>query len=141
MENILENPGKFRNINIGITDFDLQHTPPELIEDELNELFQTFYENIKNKKHPFEQIMIFYYRFETIHPFLDGNGRVGREIMNYLLKKEKYPQFLIGIENRDEYLAALRFGDEQNQEQMIHIFYKMYQVQLDEIKEEFYRLK
>lgn len=141
MENILENPGQFRNTNIGIIGCDLQHTPPELIEEELNELIQIFYENVKNKKHPFEQILIFHYQFETIHPFSDGNGRVSREIMNYLLRKEKYPQFLIGNENREDYLSALHFGDEQNQKRMVEIFYKMYQSQLDEIKEEFYRLR
>ncbi|WNY28786.1 hypothetical protein MmiEs2_09900 [Methanimicrococcus stummii] len=141
MDNILENSGQFRNANVGIVGCDLQHTPPELIEDELNELIQIFYENIQNQKYPFEQILIFHYRFETIHPFLDGNGRVGREVMNYLLRKEKFPQFLIGNENRSEYLSALRSGDEEKLKQMIQTFYQMYQNQLTKIEDEFNRLQ
>ncbi|MDV0445990.1 hypothetical protein MmiAt1_15960 [Methanimicrococcus sp. At1] len=141
MANILENPGQFRNSNIGIVGCDLQHTPPELIEDELNELIRNFYENIQAQKYPFEQIMIFHYRFETIHPFLDGNGRVGREVMNYLLRKEKFPQFLIGNENRSDYLSALRSGDEEKFKQMIQTFYQMYQNQLNKIEGEFNRFQ
>jgi Fic family protein len=139
MDKILENPGHFRNTGIGIIGCDLQHTPPELIEDELNELINNFYENLQNKKHPFEQIIIFHYRFESIHPFTDGNGRVGREIMNYFFRKEKYPQFLIRPENRTEYLSALRMGDEEKIGQMIQIFYQIYQKQLDKDESELNR--
>lgn len=140
MDNILENSGNFRTTGIGIVGCDLQHTPPELIEDELGELIQGYYEKIQLQKHPFEQIMLAHYIFETIHPFPDGNGRVGREIMNFLLRKEKYPQFLIGKENREEYLAALHFGDEQQFDKMIETFYQMYLLQLETIEKEFDRI-
>lgn len=138
-DKILENSGRFRNTGVGIIGCDLQHTPPELIEEELDELIRDFYEILQNKKYPFEQIMIFHYRFETIHPFSDGNGRVGREIMNYLLRKEKYPQFIINNENRPEYLFAMRTGDEQKTEEMVQIFYQMYLKQLTKITDEFDR--
>ncbi|WNY24430.1 hypothetical protein MmiHf6_17660 [Methanimicrococcus hongohii] len=141
MDNILETPGRFRNTNVGIVGCDLQHTPPELVEDELNELIQNYYENIQSKKYPFEQIMLFHHQFETIHPFSDGNGRVGREIMNYMLRKEKYPQFLLGEKTREKYLSALHFGDENQNRQMIQTFYQMYHNQWKNIESDFDRLR
>jgi Fic family protein len=142
MDHVLETPGVFRRTGlISISGYDLPLAPPDLIENELEELIQKFYENIRTKKNPFEQIMCFHYEFEMIHPFLDGNGRVGRELLNYLLTKEGYPRFLIRIENREEYLSALRFGNKQNYEKMVQTFSRMYQKQLEKIEAKFSRLK
>ena len=144
MDKVLENPGGFRQSPVYISGSDLILTPPDLIEDELAELIQNYYENKKNKpneKYPFEQIILFHYRFEMIHPFADGNGRVGREILNYLLTKEKYPPLLINGNNREEYLSAFRFGNEEKYSQMIQIFCQMYQQQLSKIEEQFGNLK
>lgn len=142
MDNILENPGDFRKSGlISISGCDLELTPPDLIEDELDELIQTYYENIRNRKYPFEQIMLFHYRFEMIHPFSDGNGRVGREILNCLMRREKYPKFFFGGENRDDYLSALRFGNARQDSRMIQTFSQMYQQQLKKVVLEFDKLR
>jgi cell filamentation protein, protein adenylyltransferase len=50
-------------------------------------------------------------RFERIHPFLDGNGRAGRLILNLLLVRLGYPPAIIYKGNRSRYLAALRHAD------------------------------
>ncbi|MBD0669671.1 cell filamentation protein Fic [Streptomyces sp. CBMA156] len=50
-------------------------------------------------------------RFEQIHPFLDGNGRTGRLVMNLVLVRLGYPPIIILKRQRDAYLTALRRAD------------------------------
>ena len=50
-------------------------------------------------------------RFEQIHPFLDGNGRAGRLVLNLLLVRLGYPPAIIYKRDRKRYLAALRHAD------------------------------
>jgi Fic family protein len=50
---------------------------------------------------------IMHLEFETIHPFVDGNGRVGRIINNFLLLSAGYPPIIIKINERKKYFEAL----------------------------------
>lgn len=58
-----------------------------------------------------EQIARLHCTFEQIHPFLDGNGRTGRLVMNLLLVRLGYPPAIIFKQQRADYLKALRRGD------------------------------
>jgi Fic family protein len=53
----------------------------------------------------------FHLRFEYIHPFADGNGRVGRALMNYLLIINNHPPIIVHDEDKAQYYAALEHYD------------------------------
>ena len=59
------------------------------------------------KIHPVELGAEFHARFELIHPFLDGNGRTGREILNAMLRIAGYPRAIINLQNRQSYIVLL----------------------------------
>src|SRR3989339_251753 len=67
----------------------LKTTPPEKVEEEMNNLI-SWYETNKNKIHPLRLATEFHARFESIHPFDDGNGRTGRILLNAILLEHNY---------------------------------------------------
>jgi hypothetical protein len=62
--------------------------------------------------HPILRAAIHHAWFERIHPFVDGNGRVGRLVLNFMLLQRGYPPAIILAVQRNRYLDALRRADE-----------------------------
>jgi Fic family protein len=54
-----------------------------------------------------------HYKFEKVHPFGDGNGRIGRLLMNYILWDSGFPMLIIEYKKRKSYYKALQ-GDEEH---------------------------
>ena len=76
----------------------------------MNELVE-FIGNNKNMN-PVELSARLHYKFEKIHPFSDGNGRIGRLLMNYILWWDGYPMLIIEKVKRKQYYKALTKDEE-----------------------------
>lgn len=69
--------------------------------------FINWYNKNREKMHPVELAALAHLKFVTIHPFADGNGRISRLIMNFILNKRDYPMLDILYEGRNSYYNAL----------------------------------
>ena len=100
----LEKPiGAYRLDNRYIKGVDIELTPPNKISQEIENLLFRFVSN----KMDLKQIAEFHILFERIHPFADGNGRVGRLIMAYQAIQNNYIPPLITNDDRNLYLKAI----------------------------------
>jgi Fic family protein len=81
--------------------------PSSRIRSLLNELVKWYQKN-KNKYPPLLLAAIVHNQFETIHPFQDGNGRIGRLLLNNILIKHGFPPVNISLARRSVYYAALQ---------------------------------
>ena len=70
--------------------------------------------------HPVIKAAEIHYRFIRIHPFDDGNGRVARLLVNFILMKAGYPPIVIKRDEKDAYLSALQKADTGNREAFHH---------------------
>ena len=60
---------------------------------------------------PVDLAALFHYRYIRIHPFEDGNGRIARLMVNYILARHGYPMIVVRSRNKSEYLEALHSAD------------------------------
>lgn len=84
----------------------------------MNELMQ-WYRAEENNLHPVTLAAMLHYKFVRIHPFDDGNGRVSRLLMNYVLLKNNLPAVVIKSKEKNKYLQALHEADAGNHEAFI----------------------
>ncbi len=106
MKNILEREvGEYRTVPVVIIG---SRTRTSLYTEVKKDMLKLIEWYNKNKDlHPFELACLLHIKFEKIHPFRDGNGRVGRLIMNFVLLSKGYPLLDIKVDRRLDYYAAL----------------------------------
>ncbi len=100
-----EDRGVYRRLPVMI--MGAVHTPPQpyLVPVQMEQLLSE-YSNMKTEMHIIEAIALFHLKFETIHPFIDGNGRTGRLILNLELMKAGYLPINVKFADRQKYYAA-----------------------------------
>lgn len=81
------------------------HTPPN--REAVRDLMPTLFDLIKDEKNPAVRVVLGHFIFVYIHPYMDGNGRMGRFLMNVMLAAGGYPWTVIPVEERDAYMNAL----------------------------------
>jgi len=85
---------------------------PEETPAKMQELVEWFRkEKKKSDINPIVLASLFHYRFIRIHPFDDGNGRVARILMNFILMQFGYPPVIIKTEDKENYYRVLTLAD------------------------------
>lgn len=118
--------GKIRQHPIGISGS--KFLPPYPIELDflLRDFFDWYHEN-KKTLHPVQLAGLAHLKFVTIHPFGDGNGRLSRLLMNYVLHKNGYPMLIIPYSQRKSYYTALERSQLKKDETIFILwFFKRY---------------
>ena len=100
--------------------------PSHMVMKLLRDLVRWYNKN-KGKYPPIVLAAVVHNQFEVIHPFADGNGRVGRLLLNNILLKHNKPPVNIELKNREKYYIALReYQDNGNIRPMIELILKEY---------------
>jgi len=100
-----EDKGRYRRIPVRI--MGAFHEPPQpyMVEPMMNDLLLNHCQR-KDKMHLVEAIALFHLEFEGIHPFIDGNGRTGRLLINLELMQNGYPTIDVKFSDRKKYYQA-----------------------------------
>lgn len=118
----------YRTTEVRITTQDGEEFAPSMatnIEQELKDILGEFSKLSGEKNvHPLTKISYFHYQFLKIHPFLDGNGRIGRLLMNILLMSFGYLPILIDNDDKVDYFSALDQCNKGNLESLVNFIAK-----------------
>ena len=95
------------------------HVPPN--REAVRELMPTFFDLLEEETEASVRVVLGHFVFVYIHPYIDGNGRIGRFLMNAMMASGGYPWTIIPVETRSAYMAALEAASVQ---QDIKIFAK-----------------
>jgi len=106
--------GRYRRVDVRSAGTEHLYPPNYRVPDLMDQFERWLHDS--SRLHPVEYAAEAHYRFVAIHPFLDGNGRTGRLLMNLVLLKAGYPHVVFQAQQRSRYLDALiaanRKGDE-----------------------------
>jgi Fic family protein len=81
------------------------HVP--MNKDAVRDVMPTLFETIEAEEHSGVRAVLGHFIFVYIHPYVDGNGRMGRFLMNTMLASGGYPWTVIPVEERDRYMSTL----------------------------------
>ena len=118
--------GKIRQHQVGISGSKFLPPYPIELDSLLQEFFDWYHQN-KKKIHPVQLAALVHLKFVTIHPFGDGNGRISRLLMNYVLNKNGYPMLIIPYAQRKSYYTSLERSQLKKDESVFILwFFKRY---------------
>lgn len=111
---LLEDAGQWRRTNVMVRGASFTPPRPEKVVQILEMMFKEYDQRDMVGENAFSLGAWLHHRFECTHPFNDGNGRVGRLIMNLHFLKHNWPPVNILPEDRERYLNALNEGNNGN---------------------------
>lgn len=107
-----------------------KHIPPRY--EAVRDLMPTFFDLLREEEEPRVRVVLGHFVFVYIHPYMDGNGRIARFLMNVMLAAGGYPWTVLPVEERSEYVAALEAASvEQNIEQFAAFLARLVQARLE----------
>lgn len=101
-----EQAGHYRTVPVFISGSSYATTPPQKIATEMKK-FVSWFNKSESEIHPVEFAALVHKKFVFIHPFIDGNGRLARLLMNLSLLRNEYSIAIIPAILRNEYIALL----------------------------------
>lgn len=81
------------------------HTPPS--PEAVRDAMPAFFELLRAEENAAVRVVLGHFIFVYIHPYMDGNGRIGRFLMNSMLASGGYPWTIVPLEKRNDYMASL----------------------------------
>jgi len=105
-EILQEQVGKYRTLPVYIRGVDWTPANPEQVPTDMKTLLAWYTRN-KDALHPLVTASYFHVGFETVHPFVDGNGRVGRLLFNFILHRKEYPMVNFPCKDKNRYYEVL----------------------------------
>ena len=121
--------GVYRKVPVRIMGAKHEPVQPYMIEPKMEELLKSFMEG---EEHIITKLARFHIEFEGIHPFIDGNGRTGRLLVNLELMKAGYPPIDIKFTDRMEYYKAFdEYHENHNLSAMEYLFASYVNSRLD----------
>lgn len=115
------NAGRYRDVAVRITG--ASHIPPEPWEvaSFMDDFVKRIMSHETRELHPIERAARAHHEFVAIHPFVDGNGRTGRLLLNLLLFRDGYPPAIIEKSARKQYYKVLAEADKGNLRGLINL--------------------
>ncbi len=104
--------GRYREVQVFIRGLDWTPPGPGDVPGDMKALLSWYSKN-RGKVDPLVAAVYFHVGFEIIHPFIDGNGRVGRLLLNFILHRNGYPMVSIPNREKQRYYDALREAQTQ----------------------------
>ncbi len=114
--------GRYRDVDVYISGADVIFPKAYQVPGKMRDLMELYEKSMKDW-HIIKRVTVFHLMFESIHPFVDGNGRTGRLLINFDLMNHGYPPIDIKFIDKNRYYYCLQSyqGNDENEMPMIQM--------------------